>query len=155
MCSAVISGASSRSAFALARNTVRRAFAENELKKPVLADLRKPIAEIYHNREGTPDKSANRTIGPGGGHSCEAERPSLPKDLSPEQRAAIEGLLGPAVSENEEISIQTVPLSAPPDWLKAPWETAKRQRVDQLSTEEVDAEIAAARKTRREGQPSD
>jgi len=77
------------------------------------------------------------------------------KDLSPDQKAAIEGLLGRAISENEEISIRTITLPSPPDWLRESWESAKRQGVDQLSMEDIDAEIAAARSGRRERRPSD
>jgi len=68
------------------------------------------------------------------------------KDLSPDQRAAIEGLLGHSIAENEQISVDTV---SPPDWLKESWESAKEQGVDQLSPEDIDAEIAAARRERQ------
>jgi len=74
------------------------------------------------------------------------------KNLSPDQKAAIEGLLGRAIAENEEISIRTTPLPSPPDLLKQSWESAKRQGVDQLSMEQIDVEIAAARQKRRERQ---
>ena len=77
------------------------------------------------------------------------------KDLSPDQKAAIEGLLGRTIAENEEISIRTITPPPPPDWLKESWESAKRQGVDQLSIEDIDAEIAAARKARRERRASD
>jgi len=77
------------------------------------------------------------------------------KDLSPDQKATIEGLLGRAVAENEEISIRTITTPSPPDWLKESWESAKRQGVDQLTMEEIDAEIAAARKARRDRRASD
>lgn len=41
------------------------------------------------------------------------------------------------------------------DWLQSSWESATQLGLDQLSMEEIDAEIAAARQTRRErGQPS-
>lgn len=76
------------------------------------------------------------------------------KDLSPDQKAAIEGLLGRVIAENEEISIRTFSLPSPPDWLKESWESAKRQGVDQLSREDIDAEIAAARRARRERKSS-
>jgi hypothetical protein len=72
------------------------------------------------------------------------------KNLSPDQKAAIERLLGRAVADNEQISVRTVPLPTPPSWLKESWESAERQDIDQLSTEDIDAEIAAARKERRE-----
>jgi hypothetical protein len=77
------------------------------------------------------------------------------KDLSPDQKAAIERLLGRAVAENEEISIRTLTSPSPPDWLKQSWDSAKRLGVDQLSMEDIDAEIAAARKARRERRSSD
>jgi hypothetical protein len=37
-----------------------------------------------------------------------------------------------------------------PEWLQTSWTTAKETGLDQLSPEEIDAEIAAARKARRE-----
>jgi hypothetical protein len=72
------------------------------------------------------------------------------KDLSPDQRAAIERLLGRTIAENEQVSVRTITSPSPPDWLKRSWESAKRQGVDQLSLEDIEAEIAAARKARRE-----
>lgn len=68
------------------------------------------------------------------------------KDLSERQRAAIESLLGRAVSENEEINITASKTPEAPDWLKESWESARRLGVDQLSMEEIDSEIAKARK---------
>jgi hypothetical protein len=77
------------------------------------------------------------------------------KDLSPDQKMAIESLLGRSISENEEISIRTTTSPSVPEWLQASWKNAKEQGLDQLSTEEIDAEIAAARKLRRESRPSE
>ena len=71
------------------------------------------------------------------------------KDLSPDQRMAIESLLGRTVAEGEAISIRTMASYSAPDWLQESWESAKRLGLDRLSVEEIDAEIAAARKTRR------
>ena len=71
------------------------------------------------------------------------------KDLSPDEKRAIESLLGRAVSENEQISISTV---TPPDWFQESWESAKQQGPDHLTMDEIDAEIAAARRGRRERQ---
>lgn len=65
------------------------------------------------------------------------------KDLAPEQRRAIESLLGRSVDEDETISIRTVP-----DWLRQSWESARQANLDRLSMEEIDAEIHAARKAR-------
>ncbi len=71
------------------------------------------------------------------------------KDLSPDQKLAIESLLGRPVSENEQISISAV---TPPDWLQESWESAKQRGLDQLTIDEIDAEIAGARRARRERQ---
>lgn len=68
------------------------------------------------------------------------------KDLAPDQRSAIESLLGRSVDENEAISIRTVP-----DWLRQSWESAKKLNLDTLSAEEIDSEIDAARKARHRG----
>ena len=72
------------------------------------------------------------------------------KDLSPDQRLAIESLLGRAIGENEKIIIRTANTSSAPEWLKSSWDSAQEQRLDRLSTEEIDTEIAAVRKARRE-----
>jgi hypothetical protein len=77
------------------------------------------------------------------------------KDLSPDQKLAIESLLGRSIAENEEIIIRTTTLPSAPEWLQASWKSAEDQGLDQLSVEEIDAEIAAARKARRERQPSE
>jgi len=77
------------------------------------------------------------------------------KDLSPDQKMAIESLLGRSISENEEITIRTATPPYAPEWLQASWKSAKEQGLDQLSMEEIDAEIAAARKARRENRPSE
>jgi hypothetical protein len=45
------------------------------------------------------------------------------KDLSPDQKTAIEGLRGRAAAENEEIGIRTVTLPAPPGWVTESWES--------------------------------
>jgi hypothetical protein len=75
------------------------------------------------------------------------------KDLSPDQKMAIESLLGRTIAENEEISIRTSTTPPTPEWLQGSWQSAQEQGLDQLSMEEIDAEIAAARKARRERQP--
>ena len=77
------------------------------------------------------------------------------KDLSPDQKTAIESLLGRSIAEDEEISIRALasPPSAP-EWLKASWKSAEEQGLDQLSMEEIDAEIAAARSARFDRRPS-
>jgi hypothetical protein len=74
------------------------------------------------------------------------------KDLSRDQRTVVEGLLGRPVSEDEAISVRAVALSSAPEWLRKSWESAVRLGLDRLSAEEIDVEIAAARKARRDRQ---
>jgi hypothetical protein len=74
------------------------------------------------------------------------------KDLSSEQKVAIESLLGRSVAEDEAISIRTLASASAPEWLQQSWESAKRAGLDRLSIEEIDAEIDAARKARRNRQ---
>ncbi len=71
------------------------------------------------------------------------------KELSVDQKTVIEGLLGRSLGEDEAISIRAVGSDAGPEWLRRSWESAEALGVDRLSMEEIDAEIAAARKTRR------
>ncbi len=76
------------------------------------------------------------------------------KDLSPNQKMAIESLLGRVVTEDEAISIRTVSPASVPEWLQKCWESAKELGLDRLSMEEIDAEIDAARKARRDRRPT-
>jgi len=39
----------------------------------------------------------------------------------------------------------------PPDWLEKSWQSAKRHGLDKLTIKEIDAEIAASRRERRDG----
>ncbi len=71
------------------------------------------------------------------------------KELSVDQKTAIEGLLGRSLGEDEAISIRAVGSDAAPEWLRGSWESAEALGVDRLSMEEIDAEIDAARRTRR------
>jgi len=68
------------------------------------------------------------------------------KDLSPDQKLAIESLLGRPISEDERVSVRTVPAS--PEWLASVQRDAKKKGTDKLTMEEIDAEIAAARRER-------
>lgn len=77
------------------------------------------------------------------------------KDLSPDQRLAIESLLGRSIAENEEIIIRTATSPSAPEWLQSSWESATEQGLGRLSMEEIDAEIAAARKALRKRRPTE
>jgi hypothetical protein len=77
------------------------------------------------------------------------------KDLSPDQKRPSNDCWDVRLLKTKEISIHTIAPPPSPDWLKQSWESAKRQGIDQLSPEEVEAEIGAARRSRRERRTSD
>jgi hypothetical protein len=68
------------------------------------------------------------------------------KDLSPGQKLAIESLLGRPISEGEQVSVRMVPAS--PEWLRSIQQDSRETGTDRLTLEEIDAEIAAARRER-------
>ena len=68
------------------------------------------------------------------------------KDLSPDQKLAIESLLGRPISEDEQVSVRTLPAS--PEWLMSIQQDARKKGTDKLTMEEIDSEIAAARRER-------
>ena len=45
-------------------------------------------------------------------------------------------------------------LAPPPDWLERAWGQARRKGLDKLTMEDIDAEIAAVRRERRQRRPS-
>jgi plasmid stability protein len=53
----------------------------------------------------------------------------------------------------EQYALQVLEQDLAPEWLRKSWASAKETGLDQLSLEEIDAEIAAARKARREAMP--
>ena len=71
------------------------------------------------------------------------------KDLSPDQRLTIEGLLGRPITENEEILISAGESPEAPEWLAKSWKSAQQQGLDQLSAEEIEAEIVSVRRERQ------
>ncbi|MFZ0359296.1 MAG: hypothetical protein ABSC07_19355 [Terriglobales bacterium] len=77
------------------------------------------------------------------------------KDLSPDQKTALESLLGRSIALHDEITIRVTTPPSAPEWLQESWKAAQEQGLDQLSMEEIDEEIAAARKARRERRPSE
>jgi plasmid stability protein len=50
----------------------------------------------------------------------------------------------------EEYARQVLEQDLVPEWLQESWQSSKQDGMDQLSMDEIDAEIAAARKARRE-----
>ncbi len=71
-------------------------------------------------------------------------------DLPDEQQAALVAKARAQGLTAEEYARQVLQHDLAPEWLQKSWESAKQAGLDQLSMEEIDAEIAAARKGRRE-----
>lgn len=69
--------------------------------------------------------------------------------LTDEQTAALTAIARAKGLSPEEYARQVLEHDLAPDWLQRSWESAKQSGLDQLSMEEIDAEIAAARKERR------
>jgi plasmid stability protein len=53
----------------------------------------------------------------------------------------------------EQYALQVLEQDLAPEWLRRSWQSAKEAGLDRLSMDEIDAEIAAARKARREANP--
>lgn len=71
-------------------------------------------------------------------------------ELPDDQKAVLAAKAQAKGLSAEEYAQQVLEHDLVPEWLRKSWETSKAAGLDQLSTEEIDAEIAAARKTRRE-----
>ena len=53
----------------------------------------------------------------------------------------------------EQYARQVLEHDLAPEWLRQSWESATQAGLNQLSMDEIDAEIAAAREARRESRP--
>lgn len=71
-------------------------------------------------------------------------------DLPDDHRAALVAKASAQGLSAEEYVRRVLEQDLAPDWLQKSWESAKRAGLDQLSSEEIEAEIAAARKARRD-----
>jgi hypothetical protein len=70
--------------------------------------------------------------------------------LTDEQTATLTAIARAKGLSLEEYALQVLEHELAPGWLRRSWESARQAGLDQLSMEEIDAEIAAARKERRE-----
>ena len=75
---------------------------------------------------------------------------TLTIDLPDEQKAALVAKARAQGLSAEDYARQVLQHDLAPEWLRKSWETSKQAGLDQLSMEDIDAEIAAARKRRRE-----
>ena len=69
--------------------------------------------------------------------------------LTDEQTAALTAIARAKGLTPEEYARQVLEQDLAPEWLRRSWASARQAGLDQLSTEEIDAEIAATRKERR------
>ncbi|HJZ94988.1 MAG TPA: hypothetical protein VKE70_00645 [Candidatus Solibacter sp.] len=74
-------------------------------------------------------------------------------ELPDEQKEALSAKARARGLSDEEYARQVLQHDLAPDWLQKSWKSAEEAGLDQLSMEEIDAEIAAARTARRESRP--
>ena len=74
-------------------------------------------------------------------------------NLPEEQTAALAAKARAQGLSTEEYARQVLEHDLAPEWLLKSWESSRKAGLDQLSADEIDAEIAAARKARRELRP--
>ncbi len=75
---------------------------------------------------------------------------TLTIQLPDEETAALAAKARAKGLSPEEYARQVLAQDLVPDWLQRSWEASRQAGVDRLSMEEIDAEIAAARTSRRE-----
>jgi plasmid stability protein len=78
---------------------------------------------------------------------------SLTIELTDDQKAALAAKARAHGLLPEEYARQLLQRALAPEWLRESWGRAEEAGLDQLSMEEIDAEIAAARRARREAGP--
>ena len=74
---------------------------------------------------------------------------TLTIELPDEQKAALVLKARAQGLSAEQYASQVLLQDLAPEWLRRSWQSAKEAGLDQLSMEEIDAEIAAARKARQ------
>jgi plasmid stability protein len=78
---------------------------------------------------------------------------TLTINLPDEQTAALAAKARAQGLSTEEYARQVLEHDLVPEWLQESWESSRQAGLDQLSMDEIDAEIAAARQARRESRP--
>jgi plasmid stability protein len=78
---------------------------------------------------------------------------TLTIDLPDEQTLVLKAKAEAQGVSTEQYARRVLEQDLVPDWLRESWESAGPTGVNRLSTDEIDAEIAAARRARRESRP--
>ena len=77
---------------------------------------------------------------------------TLTIELPDEQQAALAAKARTQGISAEQYARQVLEHDLAPQWLQKSWESSRQAGLDRLSADEIDAEIAVARKTRRDSQ---
>ena len=75
---------------------------------------------------------------------------TLTIDLSDEQTAVLAAKARARGLSTEEYVREVLQHDLVPEWLQKSWESSREAGLDRLSTDEIDVEISAARKARRQ-----
>ena len=78
---------------------------------------------------------------------------TLTIDLPDEQTLVLKAKAKAQGVSTEQYARQVLEQDLVPDWLRESWDSARQAGVNQLSMDEIDAEIAAARRARHESRP--
>ena len=78
---------------------------------------------------------------------------TLTIDLPDEQTLVLQARAKAQGVSTEQYARQVLEQDLVPDWLRESWDSAGQTGVNELSMDEIDAEIAAARRARRESRP--
>jgi plasmid stability protein len=78
---------------------------------------------------------------------------TLTIELPDEQTLVLKAKAKAQGLSTEQYARQVLEQDLVPDWLRESWESAGQTGVNKLSMDEIDAEIAAARRARRESRP--
>ena len=78
---------------------------------------------------------------------------TLTIDLPDEQTLVLQARAKAQGVSTEQYARQVLEQDLVPDWLRESWESGGQTGVNQLSMDEIDAEIAAVRRARRESRP--
>ena len=74
-------------------------------------------------------------------------------DLSDEQSAALAAKARARGLSAEQYARQVLENDIAPEWVQKSWKSSRQAGLDEISGEEIDAEITATRKARREDRP--
>lgn len=78
---------------------------------------------------------------------------ALTIDLPDEQKAALAAKAQARGLSAEQYARKVLEHDLVPEWLQNSWETSQNAGLDQLSMEEIDAEVCAARRARHKTRP--